>query len=331
MKKVYSLLLFMTALVFCVSCNDEWKVEQYVQMVSFKSPIDSKGVTPVYVRYKPDGKVTYQLPLIVSGSTMNQNNLTVHIGLDSDTLKVMNQERFSSRTELFYKELDTEFYEFPETVDIPAGESAGLVPIDLSLANLNMVDKWVLPLAIGNDPSYNYQANPRKFYRRALLRILPFNDYSGQYSATAYKVYFKGNETEAIVPEYHTAYVADENSVFFYAGLVDEDRLDRSQYKIFLQFTEDLIDLQTKKVIIFTDNPAIELVVKGTPSYFVEESMDVTRPYLKHIYITINLEYEYKDYTSTPGYIIDYVVKGSLTMERKINTQIPDEDQAIEW
>lgn len=28
---------------------------------------------------------------------------------------------------------------------------------------------------------------------------------------------------------------------------------------------------------------------------------------------------------------LEYVVKGSLTMERKINTQIPDEDQAIEW
>ena len=29
--------------------------------------------------------------------------------------------------------------------------------------------------------------------------------------------------------------------------------------------------------------------------------------------------------------VIEYVVKGSLTMERKVNTQIPDEDQAIEW
>ena len=44
-----------------------------------------------------------------------------------------------------------------------------------------------------------------------------------------------------------------------------------------------------------------------------------------------NLEYEFTDYTSVPGYPLEYVVKGSLTMERKINTQIPDEDQAIEW
>ena len=51
-----------------------------------------------------------------------------------------------------------------------------------------------------------------------MLRISPFNDYSGQYSATAYKVYFKGNEKEAIVPEYHTSYVIDDKTIFFYDG-----------------------------------------------------------------------------------------------------------------
>jgi hypothetical protein len=32
-----------------------------------------------------------------------------------------------------------------------------------------------------------------------------------------------------------------------------------------------------------------------------------------------------------PGVDIQYTVQGVITMERKINTQIPDEDQAIEW
>ena len=301
MKKIYYLLLAMTVLIVCASCNNEWESEQYVQMVSFKAPVNAQGVTPIYIRYKPEGKVTYQLPLIVSGSTMNSKDLNVHVGLDLDTLDVLNVEHFGSRKELFFKPLENKYYEFPETVQIPAGECTSLLPIDFALKDLDQVDKWVLPLAIqSNDPSHNYQANPRKFYRRAMLRISPFNDYSGQYSATAYKVYFKGNEKEAIVPEYHTSYVIDDKTIFFYAGLIDIDR--------------------------------IHLVVKGQPSYTVEEEMDATRPYLKHIYVTINnLEYEFTDYTSVPGYPLEYVVKGSLTMERKINTQIPDEDQAIEW
>lgn len=92
----------------------------------------------------------------------------------------MNVEHFGSRKELFFKPLENKYYEFPETVQIPAGECTSLLPIDFALKDLDQVDKWVLPLAIqSNDPSHNYQANPRKFYRRAMLRISPFNDYSG--------------------------------------------------------------------------------------------------------------------------------------------------------
>lgn len=333
MKHIYNLLLIITALMLCASCNNEWEKEQFRQLVSFKSPLDSKGTRSIYIRYKPDGKVTFQLPLIVSGSTVNSKNLKIHIALDPDTLNTMNKERFGSRTELFYKQLSSQYFEMPETVDIPAGESTALFPIDFSLANLDMVDKWVLPLNIEDGSSYGYTVNTRRYYRKAMLRIFPFNNYSGEYGATAYKVYFKGNETEAMPSEYRTGYVVNENTVFFYAGLVDEDRLDRSNYKIFVRFEEDKIDLQTKKATIYTDNPdeRLNFVVKGQPSYSIEEMMDATLPYLKHVYVTLNMEYEYTDYTSVPGYPLNYIVKGSLTMERKINTQIPDEDQAIEW
>lgn len=60
--------------------------------------------------------------------------------------------------------------------------------------------------------------------------------------------------------------------------------------------------------------------------------MDVSLPYLKHKTITIeNFKYEFDDVTSVPGTPISYTVEGTVNMERKINIQIPDEDQAIEW
>ena len=46
MKKIYYLLLVMT-LVLSVSCNNEWESEQYLQMVSFKAPVNAQGVTPI--------------------------------------------------------------------------------------------------------------------------------------------------------------------------------------------------------------------------------------------------------------------------------------------
>ena len=54
MKKIYYLLLAMTVLIVCASCNNEWESEQYVQMVSFKAPVNAQGVTPIYIRYKPE-------------------------------------------------------------------------------------------------------------------------------------------------------------------------------------------------------------------------------------------------------------------------------------
>ncbi len=328
MKKIYFLLLVFTSIVWSTSCNDEWKDEQFKQMVSFKAQINSQGVSPIYIRYKPNGEVTFQQPLIVSGSTMNDKDLTVQLAVDPDTLRMLNQERFNTRTELYYKELDTKFYKFPETVHIPVGESTALLPINFSLADIDMVHKWLLPITIVENGGY--QINMRKHYRKALLRIFPFNDYSGEYGGTACYVYFKG-DNKAMTSPIHMSYVVDEKTVFFYAGLVDEDRLDRAHYKLFFEFTDDVIDLQTKKVNIYTDNPDMKLIVKGTPSYSIDEVMDATRPYLKHVYVTISMEYEYQDYTSIPGYPITYAVSGSMTMERKINTQIPDEDQAIEW
>ena len=59
--------------------------------------------------------------------------------------------------------------------------------------------------------------------------------------------------------------------------------------------------------------------------------MDETLPYLMYRNIILDIEYEYTDYTTVDGLQIDYSVSGSLALQRQINTQIPDEDQAIVW
>lgn len=87
----------MMAAVCCTSCNNEWEDEQFKQLASFKAEINNEGVTSTYVRYKPGGVVTYQLPVLLSGSTMNTQARTIHVALDKDTLDVLNQERFGER------------------------------------------------------------------------------------------------------------------------------------------------------------------------------------------------------------------------------------------
>ena len=280
----------MGLLALVTSCNDEWKDEQYEQYVSFRAPLDNAGVTNIYVPYtrhnadgtvmEGEGKSYYDLPVIVSGSTNNSKDLTVHFDYDPDTLSVLNYARFSTRTDQFYHDMS------------------------------------------------NYASHPRKNYAKAMLRIFPFNDYSGDYSSSSLKIFVQGDEANASTVSEKRCYVVDENTVFFYAGNRDEDYTDRRNYKIFARFNGD----NAGTLELYTDNPKIKLNVKKEASFRVVESMDAQQPYFKHRYVIINnLNYSFVDYTSVSGSEMPWEVSGSMTLERKINTQIPDEDQAIQW
>lgn len=320
------LLAFMATLFICSGCNKEWTDQQYASYISFKAPITTGGVSQIFVRYKEAGKVSFQLPVILSGTVMLTDPVNVEIGLDKDTLDVLNVERFHSRTDLFYQLLKPENYEIPSNeVTIPAGQCVGLLDIDFKLKDLDLVDKWVLPLTILDTPEHRYQPNMRKHYRKALLYVTPFNDYSGNYSTTTMSVYFREGSDDPMVTNNRTAYVVDHNTIFFYAGVTDDQRKDRRAFKVYVTFNED------GTLTLDEEDPQLNLKVIGTPTYEIEETMDVDQPYLKHRYVTLNLEYEYDDKLEVPDYTVKYRAKGIMTMERKINTQIPDEDQAILW
>ena len=57
---------------------------------------------------------------------------------------------------------------------------------------------------------------------------------------------------------------------------------------------------------------------------------DATYPYIEHHYTTINMEYRYNDVSTYEDYEIPNRVKGSMSMERKLDTLKPERDQ-IQW
>ena len=337
-EKIYYLLFAVLMALFCTACNEEWTDEQYEHYVSFKAPMDyARGVTDIYVKYKLNGAVTYQLPVIMSGSTLPGHDTEVQIAIDSDTLKSINWEYFHNRTDLYYKELTSDYYEVENmNVVIPADDCVGLLNVNFKLGGIDLVDKWVLPLTIRESPIGSYTPHPRKNYKKALLRVVPFNDYSGSYTASSMKVYTYINgkpDTNARTTNKRTGYVIDNNSVFFYAGLINED-MDkdiRKKYKINVHFREDgTLDMKPDD-----PNNEMEFELIGTPIYSSTSIMDATRPYLERRYVQIMFEYDFQDFTyggsGTEVIPIKYRVAGSMTLLRNINTQIPDEDQQIEW
>ena len=194
-----------------------------------------------------------------------------------------------------------------------------------------MSDKYILPLTIVDDPSYDYQSNDRLHYRKALLNVIPFNDYSGTYDAAQYRIFLKPDVKNPFTISSQRAFVVDDRTIFIYAGTRDIDYLDRKQYKVFIRFPEKGTD--SKLLEVWSDNPEIELKLdeKKACTFTMNEEMDELKPYLKKIYITLYLYYSFKDYTTVPGTKLEYVVEGSLAMQRNLNTLIPDEDQQIQW
>ncbi|MCC8154551.1 MAG: DUF4973 domain-containing protein [Tannerellaceae bacterium] len=328
------LFIYITVIVLFCACNDEWKEELYIQMVSLKAPINSDEVSAIYVRYQPEGKVTYKLPVIVSGSNVNERDLYVRIGIDRDTLQILNETKYSTREDLYYLQLPDSYVEFPSpTCHIPPGSSLEMFNINFNFEGLDLVEKWVLPLTIEDEPSY--KMNRRKGWNKALLRIFPFNDYSGTYGATGMNINFREETESPMNVGSRTALVVDENTIFFYAGITEEKSVNRAIYKMKVTFEEpDSVDADgeiTGKLTI-GDNPDINLKLLSQPTYKITEEMDAVKPYLLHRYITLYMEYQYDDITSSEGdKELTYTCKGSMILERKINTLIPDEDQAIEW
>lgn len=333
MRNFYKYIVTLALIMPLGACNDEWTDELYTKMVSFKAPVGSEGVTEVYLRYKKDGEVEYNLPVIISGSQEIDKDLHVQIGVDNDTLNILNQEKYQYRTDLFYKQLKDQFFELPSATSVIAkGSHTANYKIKFKFSNLDLVERWVLPLTIKDDPSY--VANNRKGWRKALLYLKPFNDYSGSYSATSMNIYFDNENSAPMVMSTKNAWVVDENTVFFYAGMVEERSEERGDYKITMQFGEPVENAdgtKTGTLTVRAENDAIHFELLNQPTYQIKSVPDPTLPYLVSEYCTVNIKYKYDDITSISNMPIRYRAEGAMTMERKRNILTPDEDQAIQW
>ena len=342
----------LTVLVCCAvtvttSCNDEWEDEQYEHYISFKAPLDTEGnnvgVTTVYVpltrfngdgtpRYGAEGLSSFDLPVIVSGSTHNDANLDIHIAHDPDTLNTLNYARFNTRTELYYTDM-APLASFDEVLNIPSGQDIAMLHINLDFRGANFVNRYVLPLTIAQ--SEGYQRNPRKNYAKALLRILPYTLFSGPYESGNLHFYLvQADGTDegqaGALASAVQMYAIDESTTFFYAGNNDESRLDRENYKVYARFTYHEGSKSTGTVTFSADNPELDFSAERASFRIIEED-DATESYIRRRTVIIqDIDYHFTDYTQAAGSRFPYHVTGTLTMERKLNTQMPEEDQ-VEW
>lgn len=337
MNKLFKLAICTVfAVGFFSACSDATDGELYTQMVSLTAPRNSEGVHDIYLNYTKMSQDTFKLPVVISGSTWNDKDLTLHIGVDNDTLAIFNVEKFNTRTDLYYKQLPEENYHFlSNTLQMPKGQSLKSFPIEFNLEGINLVEKWILPVTI--EPDNSYTINTYKGRGHAMLRINVYNDYSGTYAANGMSIYYAGEEADQpAVVDTRKCWVVDENTVFFYAGTTWEEDENRAKYAVKVKFNEGVTDSTntttgTISLSAADENNEIDFRPDGDCTYRITRVADVNQPYLMHYYVTLYMGYYYNDITSNPKSPIQYHATGSMTMERKINTLIPDRDQAIQW
>lgn len=330
-KNLIYIVSVIASLIMLTSCNDEWTDEQYVNEISFVR----SGVSKIYLKYDEAGGVKlFRIPIEVSGSTDNNKDVSVTIALDKDTLngktldpngnptEGLNFENFRYRKDLYYIELDQKYYTFKSmTGTIPSGSKIGYIDVDFNMKDLDMYDKHVLPLQVMTTSAY--APSTRKYYRKSLMQLILFNDYSGTYVNSG-KLWDRdrpeGNQ-EPIVVAQRTAQVVNENTVFFYAGNIEEDGFKRKNFRVYMTFNDDgTVSLESN------DNPAIHFSQQAG-TYTVRKEIDAKKPYLERTYTTVTLKYEYDDITYSETNPFKYRYNGSMTLERVRNTTIPDEDQ----
>lgn len=319
MKKIYYLL---ASLLFIMAgaCNKEWEEELFTKYVAFAK----NGVVQVNVKYREEGgNIPLKVPIVLSGSTENTEDVQVTVALDKDTLANLNFDRFRLRKDLYFQELPADFYSFESlTATIPKGANTGYLKVNLKLKGIDLVNKYILPVKIvATSP---YEPSRLKYYKKALISIIPFNNYSGKYSVAGAvwdRTRDENGQTALTVPS-RQAWVVSENSIFFFAGVTEEEAMDRAAYKVKATFNSD------STVTLTSDNPAISFAQqKGT--YTVSKRMDEVQPYLEKTYTTVYLEYIYDDVTN-PAYPLKYRFKGSMVLERIKNILVPEEDQLVE-
>ena len=298
-----------------------------LRYVRFNTAVNSEGVAPVYIRMNTAGKTAkYQLPLFVEGNTPHNEELKVKIDYDLSSLEELNIKHFgSNRMDMWWQPVPDDAISFPSYVTIPSDQSVAMLDIDLDLTKLDLVNRYVLSLRIvENQPYYSAEIN-----NNALLNIIPFNDFSGSYSASTMSGYpadDNGNFSNSMSPltvSNKIFYAVDDNTVFFYPGIIDHTYKQRADYKVYIEFDP------SGALLFNAPNPDLDFQIVGPATYECPERYDANKPYLLYKYVILQFTYDFTDHTGAVP--TRYRFKGAMTMQRAINTQIPDEDQAIQW
>lgn len=346
MKNIYILIAVFATAILSVSCNDEWAEEQYEHYIGFRSPLNDQGVTEIYVPYSRkniegeyvaggEGRSNYELPVIVSGSLTNQQNITVHVAHDADTLKDYNFERFRNRTALYYVLPSEKMYSFPAgpEITIKSGSDYAVFPLTLNLKEFDLYSNYILPLQIENVSTYQMAWSK---YTKLLMRLNVSNFFSGNYNVDG-RVWEESYPDQKLPISSTVLRALTADQCYLYAGNVTDSDEDRAGYSLTVKVDknsyEDSVNDETgaeirKYTVVTIGSKNADKNIKdesnGKSWVEISRTADPVNNNLENVVTKVYLHYSYMNLRDAE-YPVKMIFEGTLTRSESIDIRTEEE------
>lgn len=255
MKKAIYICISVLIVAFTQSCDQlpEELFEKKIYLVK-------NGWLDWELNIPNSGTIEISVPVGVSGTSENDKDITVKLGLDQEALATYNYERYRTDTDLYYAEIPQEALAFPENVVINAKQDIAHAVVKIDVSKLtNRYADYVLPLKI--ESVSEYETNPD--YSTGLYHIVFTNKFSGSYSGnmsvTKVRVNGSNDETDKISIGNKVLYAVSPDECFFYAGKYDRNTRGREKFVVTVKMGEEISGSSAKKVLLDQFNPDLDI------------------------------------------------------------------------
>ena len=287
MKIISTIVLAVSALLICVSCddNDQFTEEQYKKVIYLLSR-DNNKVFPGIHTLNEEVSTGY-VTIGAGGSLVVDEDVTVEFERDDSLMKVYNKVNFDIATEKYARELDPGKFDIEHSsITLKAGQDYGLLPIRVHAEGLSPDSIYFIPLRIKSIS--NYEVNPD--YKAVLYRVYLENDYASQQEQTSYSVRGSKKEEGAVASATITlnkrAYPLTKDKFRIFADMKNSsDKLNEiNQFSIVLQVNEDeSITITSYKPELLEVEPQYE---EEGDNWYRPDILGVKRMYINYKYRT---------------------------------------------
>lgn len=312
--------MFFVCILFSItiSCDDELDDELFTRYTYL---LDNGWIDSYSLLVEDDNTAILPLDFGISGTSMNNKEVSIKVAVDPDLLLAYNEERYKGLTERYFQELPHNSYTFDKedkTYIISKGieNVRGEVKIDLNkLRAINIFDEYVLPLRIVESEGEIIGPDD---YATVLAKISFKNILSGDLAGNGTIKYRRNNKDYTETVNGRSFQAIGKKQSYFYVGDVTRQSENAAKYILILTLDDE------ENVTLSALNEALDFIpIANKLKRTYREKNNDNRYYIQTS--VLDIKYTYKDPYDGENEDITYTFEASLSKtEDVLREDYPD-------